>query len=53
MREASQDPHFLLVERTGFAMMERLGIARVIAFDDDFAIHRFGPDRRQAFEVVR
>ena len=34
-------------------MMERLGISRVISFDDDFVIYRFGPDRRQAFEVLR
>jgi len=31
--------------------MERLGIHRAVAFDVDFFIYRFGPDRRQAFTV--
>ena len=47
------DQSFSLVDRTSFAMMERLGITRVISFDDDFVIYRFGPDRRRAFEVLR
>jgi hypothetical protein len=29
------------------------GDCKVISLDNDFAIYRFGPDRRQAFEVVR
>ena len=36
MRNAFQDQSFSLVDRISFAMMERLGISRVISFDDDF-----------------
>jgi len=38
---------------TSFAVMERLGVHRGAAFDDDFAVHRFGPRRERAFEVLR
>ena len=33
--------------------MERLGVHRAVAFDDDFAVYRFGPRRERAFEVLR
>lgn len=51
--EAFPDQAFSLVDRTSFAVMERLGVHRAVAFDDDFAVYRFGPRRDRAFEVVR
>lgn len=47
------DQGLSLVDRTSFAIMERLGIVRVVAFDDDFAVYRYGADRRRAFQLVR
>ena len=47
------DQEFSIVDRTSFAVMQRLGVFRAAAFDDDFAVFRFGPSRRRAFEVVR
>ena len=45
------DQGFSIVDRTSWAMMERLGVHEAIAFDMDFRIYRFGPGRRQAFTV--
>lgn len=51
--EAFADQSFSIVDRTSFAAMERLGVHRAVAFDDDFAVYRFGPRRERAFEVLR
>jgi predicted nucleic acid-binding protein len=47
------DQSFAIVDRTSFAVMERLGLTRVASFDRDFAIYRYGRDRNRAFEVLR
>lgn len=47
------DQSFSLVDRTSFVVMQRLGLARVISFDNDFVIYRYGANRDQAFEVLR
>ncbi len=47
------DQTFSLVDRTSFAVMLRTGVHRAAAFDDDFAIFRFGPGRTKAFEVIQ
>ncbi|MGI9305193.1 MAG: type II toxin-antitoxin system VapC family toxin [Gammaproteobacteria bacterium] len=47
------DQDFSIVDRTSFAVMQRLGVLRAASFDDDFAVFRYGRDRKQAFEIVR
>ncbi|HYW44660.1 MAG TPA: PIN domain-containing protein [Bryobacteraceae bacterium] len=47
------DQDFSIVDRTSFAVMRRLGIECAASFDDDFAIFRFGPNRRRAFTILR
>jgi uncharacterized protein len=51
--ERFADQSFSIVDRTSFAAMERLGVHRAIAFDDDFAVYRYGNRRDRAFEVLR
>ena len=51
--EDFNDQAFSIVDRTSFAVMQRLGVARAATFDDRFAVFRFGPGRSRAFEVLR
>lgn len=51
--EAFPDQGFSIVDRTSFAVMERLGIDSVATFDDHFSIYRYGPRRERAFDVRR
>ncbi len=50
--QAFADQDFSIVDRTSFAVMQRLGVLRAATFDEHFAIFRFGPGRRRAFEIV-
>jgi predicted nucleic acid-binding protein len=51
--EAFADQSFSIVDKTSFAVMERLGITRAASFDGDFSIYRYGRSRNRAFEVLR
>jgi predicted nucleic acid-binding protein len=51
--EMFPDQDFSIVDRTSFAVMERLGIAQVASFDSHFAVYRYGRARDRAFEIVR
>ena len=52
MGSSFPDQDFSLVDRTSFAVMERLGLERAASFHRDFAVYRWGPDRQRAFEVL-
>jgi predicted nucleic acid-binding protein len=51
--EGFPDQDFSIVDRTSFAVMQRLGVLRAAALDEHFAVFRFGPNRSRAFEIVR
>jgi predicted nucleic acid-binding protein len=51
--EAFPDQEFSIVDRTSFAVMERMAIRQVASFDDHFAVYRYGRNRERAFEVLR
>jgi predicted nucleic acid-binding protein len=50
---AFPDQTFSIVDRTSFAVMQRLGIVRAASFDNDFAVYRYGGGRDKAFDIVR
>jgi predicted nucleic acid-binding protein len=50
---AFADQEFSIVDRTSFAVMERMGITRAASFDHHFAVYRYGPKRDRAFQIVR
>ena len=47
------DQGFSIVDRSSFAVMQRLGVHRAATLDEHFAIFRFGRDRSSAFEIAR
>jgi uncharacterized protein len=47
-----KDQDFSLVDRTSFAIMQRLGLYQAASFDNDFAVFRYGPRGRRSFEIV-
>jgi predicted nucleic acid-binding protein len=51
--DSFRDQTFSIVDRTSFAVMERLGILKAASFDNDFAVYRYGRAREKAFEIVR
>lgn len=51
--EQFPDQGFSIVDRTSFALMQRIGVLRAATLDEHFAIFRFGRDRSRAFEIVR
>ncbi len=51
--ETFPDQEFSIVDRTSFAVMQRLAVYRAAAFDADFAVFHFGPNRSRAFDVIR
>ncbi|MDE0603435.1 MAG: PIN domain-containing protein [bacterium] len=51
IHEAFSDQGFSIVDRTSWAIMQRLGVHEALAFDRDYSIFRFGRDRRRSLTV--
>ncbi len=51
--EVFPDQDFSIVDRTSFAVMQRLGVFRAASLDEHFSVFRFGRSRSRAFEIVR
>jgi predicted nucleic acid-binding protein len=51
--ETFADQQFSIVDRTSFAVMERLGLTEAASFDYDFAIYRYGRNRDRAFRILK
>ena len=49
---AFHDQDFSLVDRTSFAIMERLRITQAASFDHHFAVYRYGRNRDRAFQIM-
>ena len=47
-----RDQEFSLVDCTSFALIERLGLDRALAFDTHFRIYRWGPGKRRKLILV-
>jgi predicted nucleic acid-binding protein len=50
--ETFRDQDFSIVDRTCFAVMQRIGVHRAATLDDDFRVFRFGAGLTKAFEVL-
>lgn len=46
------DQDFSIVDRTSFAVMQRLGIDEAVTLDRDFAVYRYGRRRDRAFSIT-
>jgi uncharacterized protein len=52
LAEQWRDHEFSFVDCTSFALIERLGLDRALAFDAHFEMFRFGPGRRKRLKLA-